>query len=312
MAKIVIVDDDEADARYVRDHFARNGHTCAVLTSGKDVLEMVRSDKYDLLILDVMLPHTSGFEICRQIRRDPENYTMPIMILSAMNSEEEIYHGLAQGADDFVSKPFDPINLIQRAEALLRAGTAGVAVDDLTSLPGAEATKRELQRRISLRMTFSLVHTELMGLREFGRKFGPEARSKAIRHLGRALAQCAQELAPEHAFVGHMGGGHFMGILPRDKVQTYCKWVNKVWEGHMTKFIGTVASPGAARPGERLLPAVFCVTVRERRDSTTPQQMFEVLSQLRHMALEANTGGVYLDRRARLDKAAESDERGPT
>lgn len=309
MAKIVIVDDDEVDARYVRDQFARSGHACAVLTSGKEVLELLRSEKHDLLILDVMLPHTSGFEICRQIRRDPEIYTLPILILSAMNSEEEIYHGLAQGADDFVSKPFDPMNLVQRAEALLRSGSAGVALDDLTSLPGAEATKRELQRRISLRMSFALVHTELMGLREFGRKFGPEPRSKGIRHLGRALAQCAQELAPEDAFVGHMGGGHFMSILPREKVQTFCKWVNKVWEGHVTKFVATVASPTSVRPGERLLPAVFCVTVREKRDSTTPQQMFEVLSQLRHMALEANTGGVYLDRRARLDKAAESDAR---
>ncbi|MFA6241630.1 MAG: response regulator [Candidatus Hydrogenedentales bacterium] len=271
------------------------------------MVDLVRSDKYDLLILDVMLPHTSGFEICRQIRRDPENYTLPILILSAMNSEEEIYHGLAQGADDFVSKPFDAMNLVQRAEALLRAGTAGVAIDDLTSLPGAEATKRELQRRISLKMSLALVHTELVGLREFGRKYGPEARSKGIRHLGRALAQCAQELAPDDSFVGHMGGGHFMSILPREKVQTFCKWVNKVWESHMTKFLSGLAPTTAPRPGERLLPAVFCVTVRERRDSTTPQQMFEVLSQLRHMALEANTGGVYLDRRARLDKAAESD-----
>ena len=71
VANILIVEDDEAAARLIRDHFAKSGHSCTVLTSGKDVVSVLQPGGCDLLILDVMLPHTSGFEICRRVRRDP-------------------------------------------------------------------------------------------------------------------------------------------------------------------------------------------------------------------------------------------------
>ncbi len=299
MANILIVEDDEAAARAIRDHFAKSGHSCTVLTSGKDVISVLQPSKCDLLILDVMLPHTSGFEICRRIRRDPEYYTLPILILSAMNSEEEVLHALAQGADDFVAKPFELNNLLQRADALLRSGAAGGALDELTQLPGADATKRELQRRISLRETFGVAHCELMNLREFARKYASDARAKAIRHIARALAQCMHELSSEKGFVGHMGGGHFIAITPPDQIKPFCKWVHKVWNGHVDKLYASLSGPSGA-DAKPLLEALFCATVHDAHAMGTPQQMFEVLSQLRHMALDSRTGGVYIDRRAKI------------
>jgi CheY-like chemotaxis protein len=308
------VEDDAATARLIGDYFARSGHSCTVLASGKDVLEVLRSGGCDLLILDVMLPHVSGFEICRQIRRDPEIYTLPVLILSAMNSEEEVFHGLAQGADDFVAKPFEVGNLLHRSEALLRASGAGAAIDDLTQLPGADTTKRELQRRISLREGFGVAHCELLRLREFGRKYGPEPRNKAIRHLARALAQCMQELATDTGFVGHMGGGYFIAITPPEHINTYGTWVCKVWDTHIDKLYaslpGVPAPRGTSSIKDVRLDTLFCVTVYEAQAAGTPQQMFEVLSQLRHMALDSQAGGIYIDRRTKI--AAERADKSTT
>ncbi|MCC6695856.1 MAG: response regulator [Candidatus Hydrogenedentes bacterium] len=299
MAKILIVDDDEAAARVVSAHLAKNGHACTVQNTGQRVVETVQATKHDLLVLDVMLPHTSGFEICRQVRRDPELYTLPILFLSAMSNEEEVFHGLAQGADDYVVKPFDVLNLSQRIEALLRMGAGGAGVDELTSLPAADATKREIQRQLSLRTSFALSHCELLHVREFGRKYGAEARTKAIRHLGRALARCAEELKDEQIYIGHMGGGHFMLLMPCERMQTFCRWVRKVWAAHVEKlYMAAVGSPKPKDPAtEKQLDVMFCITHHESKDTETPQQIFEVLSQIRNMALGSQEGGVYADRR---------------
>jgi len=305
VATILIVDDDEKTSLLVRDYLVKSGHVCTVQKSGQNVLETVHGKKHDLLILDVMLPHTSGFEICRQIRRDPELYTLPILFLSAMNNEEEVFHGLAQGADDYVAKPFDVSNLAHRIEALLRIGSGGTGVDELTSLPSADATKREIQRQISLRNGFALAHCELLHVREFGRKYGADARTKAVRHLGKALARCSEELKDEEIFVGHMGGGHFMVIMSPKRVQAFSRWARKVWHAQIEKlYMATTGSPKSKQPAdgvEKQLDVMFCITQHDPREAVTPQQMFEVLSQIRNMAMNSSEGGVFADRRAGID-----------
>lgn len=301
MAKILIVDDDPTASQVVFEHLSRNGHTCTVQRSGKAVIETLQTDRYDLVVLDVMLPHVSGFEICRRVRRDPHLYTTPILIMSAMSNEEEILHGLSQGADDFVSKPFDITNFMQRIESLLRTSSTGTVVDELTSLPSAEATKRELQRRVSTKESFCVAHCELLYLREFGRKYGNEGRNKAVRHLGRALDQCAQELVKDVGYVGHMGGGHFMVMMPSKHMRAYCPWVRKVWAAHIGKLYSTVA--GMEKPAdiasgkEKALDVLFCVANCDSKDSVSPQNLFELLSRLRTMAINSKQGGVFVDRR---------------
>ncbi|MCL4691264.1 MAG: response regulator [Candidatus Hydrogenedentes bacterium] len=305
MATILIVDDDERASQLVRDHLVKSGHECTVQRSGQNVLETIQNKKHDLLVLDVMLPHTSGFEICRQIRRDPELYTLPILFLSAMNNEEEVFHGLAQGADDYVAKPFDAGNVVQRIEALLRIGSGGTGVDELTSLPSADVTKREIQRQISLRKGFALAHCELLYVREFGRKYGAEARTKAVRHLGRALARCTEELKDEEIFVGHMGGGHFMVIMSPKRIQAFSRWARKVWLAQIEKlYMATTGSPkpkASADEAEKQLDVMFCITQHDPKETVTPQQIFEVLSQIRHMAMTSSEGGVFADRRAGIE-----------
>lgn len=301
MAKILIVDDDPTTSQVVSEHLGRNNHICTVQRSGKHVIDTLRSDRHDLVVLDVMLPHVSGFEICRRVRRDPDLYTTPILIMSAMSNEEEVIHGLAQGADDFVSKPFDILNFLQRIESLLRSSSAGTAMDELTSLPSAEPTKRELQRRVSTKEPFCVAHCELLNLREFGRKYGNEGRNKAVRHLGRALDQCAKELTKDVAYVGHMGGGHFMIMMPGKHMRAYCPWVRKVWAAHIGKLY--VAVTGNEKPldiasgKEKPLDVLFCVASCENKDTVSPQNLFELLSRLRSMAINSKQGGVFIDRR---------------
>ncbi len=307
MAHILIVEDNQRTAEFVGQHLKGNGHQCSYERTGDRVLDALRAGGHDMLMLDIMLPGISGFEVCRRIRKDPELYTLPVLVLSAMASEEEVAHGLAQGADDFVAKPFDPHNLVQRVEGLLRARSNTNTTDPLTSLPSGDYTKRELQKRISAQEHFAVAYVDLPALREFAYRCGPKARTEAIQRLGQALKDVSGEMTMPGFFAGHMGGGHFVCLLPPDKAQAFCQQTHEHWRKNLEELynaIGQQASYHEATQEKRtsnappLLETLFCITFRESRAFVTPQHMFEVLSQLRSKAqTSGETSGVLLDRR---------------
>ncbi|MFO7976601.1 MAG: response regulator transcription factor [Candidatus Hydrogenedentota bacterium] len=306
MAAILIVEDDKRTADYLDQHLSDAGHTCVVEPIGEKATETAKENDCDLLILDIMLPGTSGFEVCRRFRRDPDLYMMPIIILTAMKGDEELHHGLAQGADDYIVKPFDINNLIHRMEALLRVSTDRAGNDPVVNLPAAGATKREVQRRVSLREKFAIGYVELLHIREFARQYGDDGRSKAIRHLARAIQQGGRNFAAGSFFSGHMGGGHFVCIVPPQKARSYCELVQKVWGQHLEHFyesVGHHQAYAAAMRGEGSLPlldVLICLTVCDPKEIAAPHELFDILSQLRAKASVGRQGGIYIDRRGKM------------
>ena len=281
------------------------GHVCSYGANGAGALAAARKERPDLVMLDIMLPDLSGFEVCRQIRRDPELYAVPVVFFSAMNSEEEIQHGLAQGADDYICKPFEMGNLLQRVERLL--GNARAATkDEVTSLLSAEGVKRELQRKISRDEAFSLAYVELTDLRGFLKLAGPAGRDKAVRRLGKSLTACARTVVGEDAFIGHMGSGHFVCLFPQQGAQEFCGLIRAAWlecreelydaVGHGAGYRESAALPGG-RQGFPMLDVQCCVTSRGARSMLAAKDLFDVISKLRAKALQAAGSGTYVDMR---------------
>ena len=118
MAKILIVEDDSAILLGLRENLAYEGHTVVEVTRGDKALETLAGAKADLLILDIMLPGISGFEVCRRIRK--EDRRLPILMLTARSDEVDKVMGLDLGADDYLTKPFSLSELLARVRALLR------------------------------------------------------------------------------------------------------------------------------------------------------------------------------------------------
>ncbi|MDK8182363.1 response regulator transcription factor [Paenibacillus sp. UMB4589-SE434] len=116
MASILIVEDELAIAELQRDYFALHGFEIDICTTGTDGLRHASEAVYDLIILDLQLPGIDGFELCRQIRSMSE---VPILIVSAKKEEVDKIRGFGLGADDFVTKPFSPSELVARAKAHL-------------------------------------------------------------------------------------------------------------------------------------------------------------------------------------------------
>ena len=306
MANILILEDDSRTCGFISEHLEAAGHTCLVHRTGDKALEAAKHGAVELAVLDVMLPGVSGFELCRRFRADSELYTLPILILSAMASEEEVMHGFAQGADDYICKPFDVKDLVQRVDALLRSDADAASPDDVTSLPGAAAIKREVQKRVSRHDVFALLCAELMHLREFTFHCGTDAREKAVRHLARALRLCGEEPATGDFMAGHMGGGHFVSVLKAESVEHYCGRVREVWDAHVPKFYDSLGQRKAYRdalagkPRDITVPIIellICTTARDGKSTLSARQMFEVLTQIRNNALAQDDAGVHIDRR---------------
>ncbi len=123
MSHILVVEDDRDIADLIRHYLVRAGHRVEVCGSGSDALGRVREATPDVLILDLMLPGTSGIDVCRAIRSDPAIARLPIIMVTARAQESDRVLGLESGADDYVTKPFSPRELVARVAALLRRVT---------------------------------------------------------------------------------------------------------------------------------------------------------------------------------------------
>lgn len=114
---ILIVDDEEEIADLIEIYLKNEDYTVFKFYSAKDALECIEAREFDLAILDIMLPDIDGFALCQKIR---DKYTYPIIMLTAKDAETEKITGLTLGADDYVTKPFRPLELIARVKSQLR------------------------------------------------------------------------------------------------------------------------------------------------------------------------------------------------
>jgi DNA-binding response OmpR family regulator len=120
VARLLVVEDSRDIADLIRHYLERAGHTVDLLASGRDVQGRVRQTPPDLIVLDVMLPGMDGLLVCQALRADPATASVPILMLTARGEEMDRVRGLELGADDYVTKPFSPKELVARVGALLR------------------------------------------------------------------------------------------------------------------------------------------------------------------------------------------------
>ncbi len=117
----ILVAEDDPDIGNLLEHYLRKaGFTATVVTSGRDVMPQIKREPPDLVVLDLMLPGLDGLQVCREIRADASIAAIPIIMLTAKAEESDRIVGLELGADDYITKPFSPNEVVARVRALLR------------------------------------------------------------------------------------------------------------------------------------------------------------------------------------------------
>jgi DNA-binding response OmpR family regulator len=122
VVKVLAVDDDPTILRLLQVNLEMDGHEVHTADDGEAALERVREVEPEILLLDVMMPHLDGWEVCERLRADPANDHLPIVFLSARAQESDLARGTAVGADAYITKPFDPLALVELVERLARDG----------------------------------------------------------------------------------------------------------------------------------------------------------------------------------------------
>ena len=130
--QILIVEDEPAIRTGLIDVFIYHGYEVVSATDGREGLNKALSGKFDMILLDVMLPEINGFDICSQIRAQDKNQA--IIMLTAKTSDEDIIQGLSLGADDYVAKPFSVAQLVLRVQAVLRRAGIGAEENQIIQL----------------------------------------------------------------------------------------------------------------------------------------------------------------------------------
>ena len=202
--KILIVDDEPSIQELIRFNLEQSGFDTAVASDGFAALEMFESYKPDLIVLDLMLPGKDGYDVCKEIRRTSN---VPIIMLTAKETELERVLGLELGADDYMTKPFSPLELVARIKAVLRRASGQEAQDENEYKVGnihLQVDTREVKVNDQLveltRKEFDLLHIfmqnvgkvmtrEVLLQKVWGYEYEGETRTVDvhIRHLRRKL-----------------------------------------------------------------------------------------------------------------------------
>lgn len=117
--RVLVVDDDPVILRLLEVNFEMEGYDVLSATDGEEAVRRALEERPDLMVCDIMMPNVNGLEVVERLRADERTRTMPIVLLSAKAQAVEVRKGLEVGADEYLTKPFDPLDLVERVQALL-------------------------------------------------------------------------------------------------------------------------------------------------------------------------------------------------
>ena len=170
--KVLVVEDENDIRELIEYNLLKAGYEVTAVMSGEEALQRLGAGRFDLILLDVMLPGMDGFEICRRLKRDTRTSRIPIAILTAKSEDTDIVVGLELGADDYIVKPFSPSVLIARMRAMLRRKQEQIG-DDASSLTVHELVIDSRRFSVSYRdRPIDLSSTEFRLLHVLARKPG--------------------------------------------------------------------------------------------------------------------------------------------
>jgi diguanylate cyclase (GGDEF)-like protein len=216
---ILVVDDDADIARFVQMNLVVVGFRVKVAPDGETAMKMANEFRPDLAVIDVMMPGIDGTELTRWLRSNPTTTGMPIIMLTAKGLTVDKVVGLTAGADDFMVKPFDTMELIARIRSTLRRTKEFRESSPLTGLPGNTRIQSEMAARATRHEAFAVGHVDIDRFKTVNDVYGFGRGDEFIISLARALEEATRSLPGPPSFVGHVGGDDFVIICTPDQIR---------------------------------------------------------------------------------------------
>jgi len=303
---ILVVDDDADIRRFVEMNLRLEGYRVVSAADGAMALAMVATEVPDLVLLDVMMPGVDGIEVTRRLRSDSRTSTMPIIMLTAKSITADRVLGLTAGADDYIIKPFDTLELVARVRSTLRRNAEARAVSPLTSLPGNVRIEEEIASRVANREPFAVAYLDLDNFKAFNDAHGFLRGDQVILLLAMALRRAVVGVEPA-PFVGHVGGDDFVLVCGPDVVERLCEIAVDYFDEHVRSLhdpadVARGCLEIADRQGVlRTFPLVSVsvgVATSERRQFGDYREVVVVATEMKGVAKAEVGSAIAVDRRA--------------
>jgi DNA-binding response OmpR family regulator len=213
--RVLIVDDNPSLLLILTETFRLADFDVATATDGDGAIAAARRSRPDLLILDVGLPGRNGFEVCRTLRDDQATAELPIVLLTARAADGDRHWGLDAGADEYLTKPFDPERLVQTARELLASRHTGETRNPLTKLPDLEALGRALRarRRSGDQLVVRAVDFDPEAATVLRQKYGDPVCAHAIRLAAACLSEALAGAGGDERAIGHAGDASYSRFM---------------------------------------------------------------------------------------------------
>lgn len=232
ICRILVVDDDPVMVELLKVNLENSGYKVITAGDGEKALELIGKEKFDLIILDIMLPKIDGHEICQRLRKKEDTILIPVIVISAKAKPVDKITGLRLGADEYITKPFDLEELVARVNSIVKRTKQILSANPLTELPGNISIMQEVNRRLKNREKFAFVYLDIDNFKAYNDKYGFEKGDDIIKFTAGTIKKCTDS----SDFIGHIGGDDFILICKTDKAENICQKIIKLFEESIAQF----------------------------------------------------------------------------
>jgi len=233
---ILIVDDDKLSRTILKNILGGAGYKIYESQDGDEALKLYRRILPDMVILDVVMPGLSGFDLLRILRDEEENQLVPVILLTSSDNYEEKLHGLELGADAYITKPFNEKELLAQVKNLFQRIEHNRMANPLTGLRGNIDIKYEIRRRIKNGLLYAVLYIDLDNFKSFNDYYGFSRGDKIIRQTARILKDALFKCGNPNDFLGHIGGDDFIIITTPDKIDDICNYIINTFDEDIKRY----------------------------------------------------------------------------
>lgn len=238
--RILIADDDRTICDLLALTLESHGYETFTARNGYQLIHVAQAVIPDLLIVDLMMPQLDGYEAIRQLRNDTRTSHIPMLILTAKSTSDDVVIGFESGADDYITKPFNISELLARIKGHLRRAAQRPVHNPLTGLSGNVLLTEELKYCIKRNKPFALLYIDLDNFKAFNDTYGFARGDRMIRFLADTLIESLEIHQRKTDFIGHIGGDDFAIITTPDILHPLCATIITLFDERVVQFYDTV------------------------------------------------------------------------
>ena len=221
-SRVLVADDDPSTRALIDMALQDAGYDCVLAADGQTALALARATRPDLVVLDVGMPLLNGDEVHRELRRDPRTRYIPVVFVTAKRTAGDMATRLRNGADDYISKPFDVDELVARIASALRRAAELRSLNPLSGLPGNLTIAHEIETLLAEGVDAACLYVDVDHFKDFNDRHGFTRGDRLIEHLAQLLSETVGEVGDD-TFIGHVGGDDFVALVPGRQAEHVAK-----------------------------------------------------------------------------------------